>query len=41
MTPREVLDLTLTFNNAAIERAMGAEMNRHLGYPPGKAKSRD
>ncbi|MCP3707680.1 IS256 family transposase, partial [Paraburkholderia sp. CNPSo 3274] len=31
MTPAEVQDLMLAFNKAVIERAMGAEMNRHLG----------
>ncbi|MGF6857037.1 transposase-like protein [Paraburkholderia sp. CI3] len=36
MTPTEVQDLTLAFNTALIERAMGAEMNMHLGYPAGK-----
>ncbi|MGF6672511.1 transposase-like protein [Paraburkholderia sp. WSM4174] len=35
MTPTEVQDLMLAFNKAVIERAMGAEMNMHLGYPPG------
>ncbi len=38
MTPAEVQDLMLAFNKAVIERAMGAEMNLHLGYPPGQAK---
>lgn len=28
----------LAFNKATIERAMGAEMNRHLGYQPGQPK---
>ena len=28
----------LAFNKALIERAMGAEMNIHLGYPPGQPK---
>ena len=36
MTPAEVQDLMLAFNKAVIERAMGAEMNLHLGYPPGQ-----
>jgi hypothetical protein len=34
-TSSEVLDLMLAFNKAIIERAMGAEMNMHLGYQPG------
>jgi transposase-like protein len=38
MTPGEVQDLMLAFNKAIIERAMGAEMNLHLGYPPGESK---
>lgn len=29
----------LAFNKAIIERAMGAEMNLHLGYPPVKLTS--
>ncbi len=38
MTPAEVQDLMLAFNKAVIERAMGAEMNLHLGYRPGQSK---
>ena len=38
MTPSEVQDLFLSFQKAVIERAMGAEMNHHLGYRPGQAK---
>ncbi len=38
MTPTEVQDLMLAFNKAIIERAMSAEMNMHLGYPPGQPK---
>jgi putative transposase len=38
MTPGQVQDLMLAFNKAIIERAMGAEMNMHLGYRPGQAK---
>ncbi|WP_420887055.1 IS256 family transposase, partial [Burkholderia metallica] len=38
MSPAEVQDLMLAFNKAVIERAMGAEMNLHLGYPPGQSK---
>lgn len=29
----------LAFNKAVIERAMGAEMNLHPGYPPGRSES--
>ena len=38
MTPAEAQDLMLAFNKAIIERAMGAEMNLHLGYQPGEPK---
>jgi putative transposase len=38
MSPAEVQDLMLAFNKALIERAMGAEMNLHLGYPSGEPK---
>jgi transposase-like protein len=38
MTPAEVQDLMLAFNKAVIERAMGAEMNLHLGYAAGQSK---
>nr|WP_155625631.1 hypothetical protein [Burkholderia pseudomultivorans] len=38
MMPAEVQDLMLAFNMAVIERAMGAEMNLHLGYPPDQPK---
>ncbi|CAG9220164.1 hypothetical protein BVI2075_750008 [Burkholderia vietnamiensis] len=41
MTPAEVQDLMLAFNKAVIERAMGAEMNLHLGYRPGQSKPPD
>jgi len=41
MTPGEVGDLMLAFNKAVIERAMGAEMNMHLGYRPGQRKPAD
>ena len=38
MTPAEAQDLMLAFNKAIIERAMGAEMNLHLGDHPGGPK---
>lgn len=41
MTPDEVQDLMLAFNKAVIERAMGAEMNLHLGYRAGQSKPSD
>ncbi|GEM_PF-6819723 len=34
MSSAEVQDLMQEFDEAVIERAMGAEMNMHLGYPP-------
>ncbi len=37
-TPAEAQALMLAFNKAVLERAMGAEMNLHLGYPPGQSK---
>lgn len=36
MTPTDVQDLMLAFNKAVIERAMGAEMTLHPGYPQGQ-----
>ena len=38
MTPTEVQELFLSFQKAVIERAMGAEMNLHLGYRAGEQK---
>jgi len=38
MSPEQVGDLMLAFNKAVIERAMGAEMNLHLGYSSGDTK---
>jgi transposase-like protein len=38
MTPEQAQDLMLALNKAVIERIMGAEMNAHLGYPPGAPK---
>jgi putative transposase len=35
MTPEAVQDASLAFNKALIERALGAEMNHHLGYAVG------
>lgn len=36
MSPSQVQDLIFAFNEAIIERAMNAEMDLHLGYPPGQ-----
>ena len=38
MTGEAVNDACLAFKKALIERALGAEMGFHLGYPPGGAK---
>jgi transposase-like protein len=38
MTGEEVNAASLAFKKALIERAMGAELGHHLGYPPGGAK---
>ena len=38
MTPAEVQDLFLSFQNAVIERTMSAEMNLNLDYQPGEPK---
>ena len=38
MTPEQAQDLMLALNKAVIERIIGAEMNAHLGYPPGSTK---
>jgi transposase-like protein len=38
MTGEAVNDACLAFKKALIERALGAEMGLHLGYPPGAAK---
>ena len=38
MSPEQAQDLMLALNKAVIERIMGAEMNAHLGYPPGAAR---
>jgi putative transposase len=34
MTAEAVQDLYMAFKKAPIERAMGAELGHHLGYPP-------
>ncbi len=38
MTPGAIEDVMRGFKKALIERALGAEMSHHLGYPPGTAK---
>lgn len=38
MTAEAINATTLAIKKALIERALGAEMNHHLGYPPGAAK---
>ena len=39
MTPADVDAVMRRFKKAIIERALGAELSHHLGYPPGSAKS--
>lgn len=38
MTPADVDAIMRRFKKAIIERALGAELSHHLGYPPGAAK---
>jgi len=38
MTADAVNDACLAFKKALMERALGAELGHHLGYPPGGAK---
>jgi putative transposase len=38
LTAAEVETATRRFKKALIERALGAELTHHLGYPPGEAK---
>jgi|GEM_PF-1643983 len=38
MSAEAVNDLSMVFRKALIERALGAELSHHLGYPPGADK---
>ena len=38
MSAEAVQTASMAFKKALIERALGAEMSHHLGYPPGAAK---
>ncbi|WP_319640907.1 transposase, partial [Ralstonia pickettii] len=38
MTAEAINAATLALKKALIERALGGEMNHHLGYPPGASK---
>ena len=38
MTAEAVQDISMAFKKALIERALGAELSHHLGYPPGTDK---
>ena len=38
MSAQAVQDISMAFKKALIERALGAELSHHLGYPPGTAK---
>ena len=41
MSPEAVQAASMAFKKALIERALGAELSHHLGYPPGAAKPED
>jgi len=41
MTAEAVQDISMAFKKALIERALGAELSHHLGYPPGTDKPED
>src|SRR3954464_13417909 len=41
MTADAVNAASMAFKKALIERALGAELSHHLGYPPGAAKPED
>ena len=38
MSAEAVQDISMAFKKALIERALGAELSHHLGYPPGAGK---
>ena len=41
MSAEAVHAVTMAFKKALIERALGAELSHHLGYPPGQARPED
>jgi transposase-like protein len=41
MSAEAVQAASMAFKKALIERALGAELSHHLGYPPGAAKPED
>jgi putative transposase len=41
MTAEAIQDVSMAFKKALIERALGAEMGHHLGYPPGAERPAD
>lgn len=41
MSPEAVQAASMAFKKALIERALGAELSHHLGYPPGAARPDD
>ena len=41
MSAEAVNAASMAFKKALIERALGAELSHHLGYPPGAAKPED
>jgi hypothetical protein len=41
MTAEQINATTMALKKALIERALGAELSYHLGYPPGSARPED
>jgi putative transposase len=41
MSAEAVQSVSMAFKKALIERALGAELSHHLGYPPGAVRSED
>ncbi|WP_419736448.1 IS256 family transposase [Pseudomonas sp. COR18] len=38
MTAEAIQDISMAFKKALVERALGAELGQHLGYPPGEER---
>ncbi len=41
MTAEAIQDISMAFKKALVERALGAELGHHLGYPPGAERPED
>lgn len=41
MSAQAVQDISMAFKKALIERVLGAELSRHLGYSPGDARPQE